>query len=250
MSTSTPSSASSRALNAEAARVLGLERVEVETVTVRPASREDLLAAIESGEDLRGYTRDDAGFLLPAVVHHVRTRDVFAAIPNPKPRDPEYIADRNTVVGQAVRLEGRNVFGTSAAWEGFTTEEAEEAALLLDSIRRTEFYVDDPNGQELPLMPVHGAQATVSVIVEGIDADDLAERIEALLAAEFGPALGKNRKVLTRPVENRRVDVADATNGTLHAVGILAAEVPLVMNGRGAVETRPHKRTDGLIIGS
>ena len=246
MSTSTPN----RALNVEAARVLGLERVEVETVTVRPAARDDLLAAVASGGELHGYTRDDAGFLLPAVVRQTGTRDVFAAIPNPRPSGPEYVADRNTVVGQRVRLEGRTVFGTTAAWEDFTTADAEESALLLDSIRRTEFYVADPDGEALPLMPVHGAQATVSVIVEGIDADDLAERIEALLAAEFGTALGKNRKVLTRPVENRRVDVADATNGTLHAVGILAAEVPLVMNGRGAVETRPHQRTDGLIIGS
>lgn len=250
MSTSTPSSASSKALNDAAARVLGLERVKVEIATVRTAGRADLLAAIESGEEVHGYVQDDAGFLLPATLRETRTRDVFAAVPNSRPSGPDYVVDRNTVVGQRVRLEGRNVFGTSAAWEDFTTDEAEEAARLLDSISRTEFYVDDPDGQPLPLMPVHGAQATVSVIVEGIDADDLAERIEALLAAEFGPALGKNRKVLTRPVENRRVDVADATNGTLHAVGILAAEVPLVMNGRGAVETRPHRRTDGLIVGS
>lgn len=249
MSTSTTNQST---LNVNAARVLGLEHVEIETVTVRPAGRGDLSAVTETGQPLHGYARDQAGFLLPAVLDRHTTSDVFAAVPRTRPSGPQHVPDQNTVVGQQVHLDGFTAFGSGISWTSWTTEEAEGSSALLGTAPMSvkPFYVDDPDGTPLPLMPVYGAQATVSILVEGIDPDLLAEKVEALLVAEFGDALGKNRKVKTRPVENRRVDVVDATSGTLHAVGILAAEVPFVMERRGTVETRAHQRTDGLIIGS
>lgn len=249
---------STNALNTHAAQVLGLDHVEVETTPVRHADRNILDASIEHGIPLQGYVVDEAGFLLPATLTQYTTTDVFAAIPNPRKTGSDHVADKTTQVGQWVRFTGHTDFGGSVAWNCYTTAAAEHAARTLGThFNCKPFYLATDTdtgytatGYAMPLMPVYGAQATVSVVVAGTDPTDLAARIESVLEAEFGKDLGKNRKVKTRAVENRRVDVVDPHDNTPLAIGILAAEVPLVMNLKGAVQTRPHQHAGELLIGS
>lgn len=108
-------------------------------------------------------------------------------------------------------------------------------------------FVEDPQAQRVPLMPIFGAQATLSFIVQGVDTDEVARRCEAMLRKEFGDALGRNMKVLARPVENRRVDVftADGSRTPL-AVGILSSEVSFVIGRGGGVEVSAH--TPGQVM--
>lgn len=251
-------------LNRRAARVLGLPSIEVETVNARPISHAEVESLVSSRQpEFDGYLRDEAGFLAPTTftvkISPSRGFDhkpVPAAIPNPKSSGPEMIADRHAVAGHMVRLVAHTVFDHREGLRLYTTAEAQESVRVLDGVPRRGFdaarvYVADRQGDLQPLMPTYGAEANVSLAVAGLDAEEIAARVRRALEAEFGDDLRSNTmRVRSRLIENRRVDVftADGDHEPL-AIGILAAEVSLVMDsGRTAIETRSHKPTGTNIL--
>jgi hypothetical protein len=133
--------------------------------------------------------------------------------PNAHPDD--YVADTDTVLGHIVQVATRNMFGIHSGLTLFTTEDAERAQRMYRTTghrnpeaHRQRVYVADPDGQEMPLTPVYGAEATLGMIVKGVDPDEALRRAQAALEAEFGEALTLHKE-LSRPVRDRRVNVYD-----------------------------------------
>lgn len=231
-------------LNARAATALGLEEVHIETIVVRPmdAREADLLLA-DPTATIRGYVRDERGFAVPAqFTRQERLTDVFAVIPG-RLADG-WARDPSVVVGQRCEVEAVNDFGAPSNWVLYTTPEAAESDRRLGS-RRAELsaaYLEgtsaDEGARRLPLAPVHGTAATLSFLVEGVDAEEVVRRAEKALEAEFGPALGSTRKLVALPAPLRRVDVFSTGGKQQLASGLLEAEVPLVV--KAPFEVRTH----------
>jgi hypothetical protein len=241
-------------LNSKAAAILGLAQVHVETVMVRPIDHREIAElTTKTAYEFRGYTVDEAGFLVPATFTRVaRTRNVAAAKPGTGRYDGQFVEDRDEVVGIRGEVNVRTDFGNSDTRNFFSSDEAEEATRMYNATVRgasiTECFVDasgdDPASVLKALAPVFGSKVTASFIVEGISPDEVQRRVEAALATEFGQTIAPNRKIQSRPVANRRVDVFSADGERrLLATGILAAEVSMVMAKAGsAVSTQAHTR--------
>lgn len=173
------------------------------------------------------------------------SRDYFAAVVDEKASEREgrtvYKPDvARGPVGEYIKVDIRDVFGFIHGGGLFTSSEAEEATALLDLMRdptstRRRVYIADPNSEAVPLTPVYGSMLTFSGVVADIEPEELRERAERALRAEFGTAMRANAKILTRPVEDHRVDVTDSETGKTIALGILKAEVHYVTRVGGGI---------------
>lgn len=243
-------------LNASAARALGLDDVHVDTAPMRSLTHDDVAAHIVAVETTgnpvtwSGYWVDEAGFAEPATFT-LQPNDVSPVHPvvddtRRSGRGP--VKDRSVVLGKVATIGVATTTGRSHQVPAFDSVEAAEA----NPGRRSGIgpaRLADPDGDLVPLMPMYGAQASVSILVADTDADELKARITRALEAEFGDDLNAYRKVQTRLVANRRVDLYRA--GQVVAVDVLAAATPMVMATHGqGLESRTHVPDLPVIVGS
>lgn len=242
------------------------------TITARPLSFAEIEAIVASPEPVEVYTLTEIGTLTPATVRVTgprgqsrRGRNQSAGdrgayyAPVPVERGGKTVYEPDTEqgpIGYGYTLEGTTVLGSGVGGTVFTTAEAEKSALLIEGhsepsrARLTTYVPDDKGGTAMPLTPIWGAQVSLSAVVADIDAETLAERVERALREEFGDNLGQFVKVKTRLVEDRRVDVRDATTKDVLALNILHAEVPAIMeHAIGGVETTPASGRSVVIGG-
>jgi hypothetical protein len=161
----------------------------------------------------------------------------YAAVPDDRPSAlKEFRADVEHPVGYKVSVGWVNMFGSQSGLTLFTSPEAEESARVLNGWAESEagrlrLYVTDAKAPKRPLTPVFGSQLSVGVVVEGVTPEELRERAERALQAEFGDALRPVRKVLTRLVKDARVNVYAMDDRELVATNVLDAETSYVTNG-------------------
>lgn len=253
-------------LNVAAAQALGLRQVDVETINARTITYDEVERLALAGDfKFDAYIADEVGFLVPVEVHvtpkrryadeEVPHHEVHLPMEKKRGGGVEMVDDPHNTCGYKIEAEAKSVLGNTHGLILYTSARAEESDRILrhndhagEDGRR--LFLRDPEAKPQPLMPIFGSQATISFIAEGIDADVLADRVRRVLAEEFGDTLRENMKVRTRPVENRRVDVYTYVDRTPVALNILPAEVSMVMEGHGPVQTEPHKIVNGLIIGA
>jgi hypothetical protein len=70
----------------------------------------------------------------------------------------------------------------------------------LYSARATEFFVEDPEGEERPVIETVGTQVSMAIYVPGMEGPDVLERMRKALRAEFGAGLLQLRQETHRPV--------------------------------------------------
>lgn len=193
---------------------LGLTEGTIETLKVRSITPAEV-AALADGESIPGYIKEKHGFLVAGDIARRALRKDTTTL------RVDFRAETGTTYAATIAVAHADIF-----------EYATESGI----------FVADPDGEEMPLLPIYGAQATVSFVVKDISPEELERRVREALADEFGPALRRNLKLRTRPVANERVDVYEAGTERLIAHGILNAEVSAIVQevSPTLVEVRTH----------
>ena len=223
-----------------------------ETVRARPISFADIAAlahrAAEPVEVYRAKVTGQHGLTLTPVTltpepvsskalagedfpHHV----MFLAVRDDGPSAMgAYTVDRSQPVGYAVDFTAVSMFGARFRVSLFTSEEAERTAELVRKVKeparvRQGIYVNDALAGEMRLTPVYGSRLSVGVVVKGLGPEEVAQRAEAALRAEFGDAMGSVRSVMSRAAEDLRVNVyTSSAKDEVLATNVLASEVGFV----------------------
>lgn len=232
--------------------------MQYDTVHARPLTYAEVeaLATGEAPSTFEGFLKETrvahGEVLTPATFtirpkHHKREGSpadvVYAYEPNTGPNSlTKFRALRDNPVGYKVHVGVSTMFGMSTSRYLFSSPEAEDSAINLsgwssDAVRqRLSVFVADEKAPENPLSPVFGSQLTVGVVIAGLGPEEVAERAERALAAEFGEAFGTIRKVQTRPVPNVRVNVYTARkNRELLAANVLDSEISYAVKGSNNV---------------
>lgn len=221
--------------------------VRPQEITVRPIRFDE----IEEGRPVYRL-RDHAGALSldPAILRDVKTKPIRPGGLHPR-KDAE-------PVGQERRARIKTVYGTETSINLYDNDAClraryddsrfpEDLARAVDNQADPGAYVEDPEGDVvLPITPVWGAEAYVTLFAPGIDPDDLEEAVRQVLATRFPGA--RLSKVKTRPVADRRVNVYerdelgryDPEKGSFEEVSwkpralhILEAESKTMISGSG-----------------
>lgn len=177
-------------------------------------------------------------------------RPVADTRPNAKVGDVR--ADPDDVVGYVLTLNYTSMFGTMSGFTLFSSVAAEDSALALRGYGGTIFehrlrvFVADSHAEEMPLTPVFGSQVSVGMIIKGLDPEEVNRRAEAALLAEFGDAVGKLRKVNTRPVKDYRINIYTTGHKPL-AYNVLSAEASYLNTG-GAYQTEEAPPSEPTVV--
>jgi len=192
------------------------------TISVRPISTDDF-KDLSKGDTLQVHIMQRDGTICPGVA---TVTDVRTLAANGKSVDPVDAAS----IGQRINTDIVNVFGTSRGHTLFTTREARfasdgERADILDGFR-ADVFIEDADGDAMNVTPVWGSQVSLTAFIEAAagDSDEVRNRVEKALQAEFGDVEVRLRNLKARPVMDQRVTVLHPSTGEVLAANLLEAE--------------------------